>query len=143
MLLLWGIWVLTPALSTPLLARKLPSPRLTVFSVEQTIAISSRQLGAFCSSRGSSKRDVTLSISAVIEGRVVTNGAVTWVGTAWHAKLPSLGFVLNSTGFKSGLAPSSLFNLALMSVCDLDISAKVELVCPCVNLCCASVQLRF
>src|SRR6218665_3013782 len=60
----------------------------------------------------------------VIEGRVA-NGAVTWVGTAWNTKLPSLGFVLSSTGFKSGLALSSLSNLALMSVCDLEILAKV------------------
>ena len=32
-------------------------------------------------------------MSEVIEGRVA-NGAVTWGGTAWNAKLPSLGFVL-------------------------------------------------
>src|SRR6218665_4087013 len=60
----------------------------------------------------------------VIDG-LVANVAGTWVGTAWNTKLPSLGFVLSSTGFKSGLALSSLSNLALMSVCDLEISAKV------------------
>src|SRR6218665_368419 len=36
----------------------------------------------------------------------MTNGAVTWGGTAWNTKLPSLGFVLNSTRFKSGLVLS-------------------------------------
>src|SRR6218665_3836608 len=61
------------------------------------------------------KGDITSLTSEVIEGRVA-NGAVTWGGTAWNAKLPSLGFVLNSTGFKSGLALSSRSNLALMSV---------------------------
>src|SRR6218665_324357 len=53
---MWWIWILTPALSTALLARKLPSPRFSLFSVEQTIGNQFyRQLGAFCSSRGSSK----------------------------------------------------------------------------------------
>src|SRR6218665_989484 len=51
----------------------------------------------------------------VIEGRVA-NGAVTWVVTAWNTRLPSLGFVLNSTGFKSGLALPSLSNLACRSI---------------------------
>src|SRR6218665_2273893 len=56
MKLVWGIWVLTQALSTALLARKLPSPRFPCFPWNRQSAISSRQLGAFCSSRGSSKR---------------------------------------------------------------------------------------
>src|SRR6218665_3555032 len=77
---------------------------------------------------GRPKGDISLLTSEVIEGRVAINGAVTWGGTAWNTKLPSLGFVLNSTGFKSGLALSSRSNLALMSVCDLERSAKVELV---------------
>ena len=65
--------------------------------------------------RGRNEVSVSLSMSEVIEVRVA-NGAVTWGGTAWNAKLPSLGFVLNSTGFKSGLALSSLSILALRSV---------------------------
>src|SRR6218665_3012168 len=65
---------------------------------------------------GRPKGDITSLTSEVIEGRVAINGAVTWVGTAWNTKLPSLGFVLNSTGFKSGLALSILSNLALKSV---------------------------
>src|SRR6218665_2460047 len=76
---------------------------------------------------GRPKGDITSLTSEVIEGRVA-NGAVTWSGTALNAKLPSLGFVLNSTEFKSGQALSSRSNLALMSVCDLERSAKVELV---------------
>src|SRR6218665_96151 len=76
---------------------------------------------------GRPKGDIIPLTSEVNEGRVA-NGAVTWVGTAWNTKLPSLWFVLNSTWFKSGLALSILSNLAFMSVCDLDISAKVELV---------------
>src|SRR6218665_3374510 len=64
---------------------------------------------------GRPKGNISLLTSEVIEGRVA-NGAVTWGGTAWNAKLPSLGFVLNSTGFKSGLALSNLSNLALRSV---------------------------
>src|SRR6218665_3046910 len=56
---------------------------------------------------GRNEVSVSLSMSEVIEGRVA-NGAVTWGGTAWNTKLPSLGFVLNSTGFKSGLALSIL-----------------------------------
>src|SRR6218665_2524733 len=53
---------------------------------------------------GRPKGDImpTLLTSEVIKGRVA-NGAVTWGGTAWNTKLSSLGFVLNSTGFKSGL----------------------------------------
>src|SRR6218665_1983455 len=65
--------------------------------------------------KGRNEVSVSLSSSEVIEGRVA-KGAVTWGGTAWNAKLPSLGFVLNSTGFKSGLALSILSSLALMSV---------------------------
>src|SRR6218665_3650081 len=57
--------------------------------------------------KGRNEVSVSLSMSEVIEGRVA-NGAVSWGGTAWNTKLPSLGFVLNSTGFKSGLALSSL-----------------------------------
>src|SRR6218665_1521572 len=34
--ILWGIWARTPALSTALLVRKLPNPRLAAFSVEPT-----------------------------------------------------------------------------------------------------------
>src|SRR6218665_3892877 len=60
------------------------------------------------------RNEVSVSLSTCMS-------EVTWGGTAWNAKLTSLGFVLNSTGFKSGLALSSLSNLALMSV-------KVELV---------------
>src|SRR6218665_3836596 len=56
MKLVWGIWVLTQALSTALLARKLPSPRFPCFPWNRQSEISSKQLGAFCSSRGSSKR---------------------------------------------------------------------------------------
>src|SRR6218665_3037263 len=63
--------------------------------------------------KGRNEVSVSLSMSEVVEGRVVTNGAVTWVGTAWNTKLPSLGFLLNSTGFKSRLALSSLSTLAL------------------------------
>src|SRR6218665_1303495 len=58
--------------------------------------------------KGRNEVSVSLSMSEVIEGRVA-NGAVTWVETAWNTKLPSLGFVLNSTGFKSGLALSIVF----------------------------------
>src|SRR6218665_1221980 len=47
--------------------------------------------------KGRNEVSVSLSMSEVIEGRVA-NGAVTWGGTAWNTKLPSLGFVLNSTG---------------------------------------------
>src|SRR6218665_812962 len=65
--------------------------------------------------KGRNEVSFSLSSSEVIEGRVA-NGAVTWGGTAWNAKLPSLGFVLNSTGFKSGLALSGLSNLAFKSV---------------------------
>src|SRR6218665_10192 len=55
--------------------------------------------------KGRNEVSVSLSMSEVIEGRVA-NGAVTWGGTAWNAKLPSLGFALTSTGFNSGLALS-------------------------------------
>src|SRR6218665_2530822 len=84
--------------------------------------------GPSAAREGRLKGNISLLTSEVIEGRVAINGAVTWGGTAWNTKLPSLGFVLNSTGFKSGLALSSRSNLALMSVCDLERSAKVELV---------------
>src|SRR6218665_13859 len=47
--------------------------------------------------KGRNEVSVSLSMCEVMEGRVA-NGAVTWGGTAWNAKLPSLGFVLNSTG---------------------------------------------
>src|SRR6218665_2524464 len=57
--------------------------------------------------KGRNEVSVSLSMSEMIEGRVA-NGAVTWGGTAWNTKLPSLGFVLNSTGFKSGLVLSIL-----------------------------------
>src|SRR6218665_2336619 len=56
-----------------------------------------------------------------------------------HEVTITIGFVLNSTGFKSGLALSILSNLKFMSVCDLDISAKVELVVSeCSSMLCIS-----
>src|SRR6218665_295984 len=54
--LLWGICAAAPALSTALLVRKLPYPRFSLLSVEQTIGNQIWAVGTFYSSRGSSKR---------------------------------------------------------------------------------------
>src|SRR6218665_1734066 len=69
--------------------------------------------GPSAAREGRPKGDITSLTSEVIEGRVA-NGAVTWVGTARNTKLPSLGFVLNYTGFKSRLA---LFSPSINSKC--------------------------